>query len=85
MELKRIQESADTNTTPLTSGQGNEVAHVDHTFGSEEQSQSPSQSEVSQPTVYKEEHPEKLVKKYQINSTNLEKFLDVPPTDDNYY
>ena len=26
-----------------------------------------------------------MVKQYQINTKNLEKFLDVPPTDDNYY
>jgi hypothetical protein len=25
------------------------------------------------------------MKVYQINTRNLEKFLDVPPTDDNYY
>lgn len=26
-----------------------------------------------------------MIKTYQINSRNVEKFLDVPPTDDNYY
>ena len=25
------------------------------------------------------------MKEYQINTKNLEKFLDVAPTDDNYY
>jgi ATP-dependent Lon protease len=29
--------------------------------------------------------PEKIVKEYQVNSRNLERFLDVAPTDDNYY
>lgn len=39
----------------------------------------------SSPTIYKEEHPQKVIKEYQINSKNLERFLDVPSTDDNYY
>ena len=25
------------------------------------------------------------IKEYQVTTRNLEKFLDVPPTDDNYY
>lgn len=29
--------------------------------------------------------PEKLIKEYQINTKNLETFLDVPMTDDTYY
>ena len=37
------------------------------------------------PTLYKAELPEKLVKDYQVNTKNLELFLDVPPTDDHYY
>ena len=37
------------------------------------------------PTLYKAELPEKLVKDYQVNTRNLELFLDVPPTDDHYY
>jgi|LauGreDrversion4_2_1035121.scaffolds.fasta_scaffold259544_3 hypothetical protein len=39
----------------------------------------------SAPTVYKAELPEKMVKDYQVNTRNLELFLDVPPTDDHYY
>lgn len=39
----------------------------------------------STPTIYKEEHPENVVKEYQVNTKNLEKFLDVPSTDDYYY
>ena len=37
------------------------------------------------PAVFKHEHPEKVTREYQINSKNLEKFLDMPSTDDNYY
>ena len=37
------------------------------------------------PALYKAELPEKLVKDYQVNTKNLELFLDVPPTDDHYY
>lgn len=39
----------------------------------------------SAPTIYKEEHPENVVKEYQVNTKNLEIFLDVPSTDDYYY
>ena len=44
-----------------------------------------SEAATSQPTLYKAELPEKVVKEYQVNSRNLERFLDVAPTDDNYY
>jgi len=37
------------------------------------------------PTIYKAELPERLVKDYQVNTKNLEVFLDVPATDDQYY
>jgi ATP-dependent Lon protease len=37
------------------------------------------------PTIFKHDVPEKVIKEYQINTKNLEKFLDVPSTDDNYY
>jgi ATP-dependent Lon protease len=37
------------------------------------------------PTLYKAELPERLVKDYQVNTKNLEVFLDVPATDDQYY
>ena len=46
---------------------------------------SPPEDTTTQPTLYKAELPEKVVKEYQVNSRNLEKFLDVPPTDDTYY
>lgn len=36
-------------------------------------------------SLYKEEVPARVVKEYQINSKNLESFLDVPVTDDAYY
>lgn len=36
-------------------------------------------------SLYKEEVPEQVIKEYQINTKNLESFLDVPSTDDNYY
>lgn len=37
---------------------------------------------VTAPTVYKAELPERIVREYQVNTRNLEQFLDVPPTDD---
>lgn len=40
---------------------------------------------VSPPALFKHEHPEKVIKQYQINTKNLDKFLDVPSTDDHYY
>jgi len=43
------------------------------------------EEEASTPMIFKEEHLEKVIKKYQINTQNLEKFLDLPSTDDNYY
>jgi ATP-dependent Lon protease len=42
-------------------------------------------STTTTPTVFKHEHPQKVAREYQINSKNLEKFLDMPSTDDNYY
>ena len=40
---------------------------------------------ISQPAIYKHETLEPVTKNYQINSQNVEIFLDVPPTDDHYY
>ncbi len=42
-------------------------------------------ADATAPTLYKAELPERVVKDYLVNSKNLELFLDVPPTDDNYY
>ncbi len=36
-------------------------------------------------SLYKEEVPERVIKEYQINTKNLDSFLDVPMTDDTYY
>ena len=36
-------------------------------------------------SLFKEEPPVHVIKEYQINTKNLENFLDVPSTDDNYY
>jgi len=36
-------------------------------------------------SLYKEEVPDRVIKEYQINTKNLESFLDVPMTDDTYY
>ena len=44
-----------------------------------------SEAATTAPTLYKAELPERLVKDYQVNTRNLELFLDVPPTDDHYY
>jgi hypothetical protein len=40
----------------------------------------------SSPAIYeKTQTPTRVMKEYQVNTKNLERFLDVPPTDDNYY
>jgi ATP-dependent Lon protease len=44
-----------------------------------------AEPDVTQPTLYKAELPSRVVKEYQVNTRNLERFLDVAPTDDHYY
>jgi ATP-dependent Lon protease len=45
----------------------------------------PVEAAASHLSLYKTELPERVLKTYQINTRNIEKFLDVPHTDDNYY
>ena len=57
------------------------TAHVAHTPTFE-----PSvEAGITTPAIFKHEHPQKVHREYQINSKNLEKFLDMPSTDDHYY
>ena len=77
--LLELQAEAKTSTESSTDAQDNTTTTTAAAAPTGEQAATQDLS------LFKEALPQRLIKEYQINTQNLETFLDVPMTDDNYY